>query len=130
MKYDIKQFIAVRQKLVQEKAQLQERLDEINSALGEGADGSSSNAASSPAPTARSARNSSSGKRTMSPEAKERIAAAQRARWAKQKNQTSTAQVAGPATNGRAKKKKTMSPEAREKIAAAQRARWARAKGK
>ena len=62
-------------------------------------------------------------KRTMSPAARERIAAAQRARWAKTR-QNGTAQPV------RAKKKKktkrTMSPEARAKIAAAQKRRWAK----
>lgn len=55
------------------------------------------------------------GRRTMSASARAKIAAAQRARWAKQK--------AGGGT-GRRK----MSPAARAKIAAAARARWAKAK--
>ena len=50
-------------------------------------------------------------KRTISAAGRKRIAAAQRARWAKQK-QTQ-------------KPKRTMSASARRKIAAAQRARWA-----
>jgi hypothetical protein len=53
-------------------------------------------------------------KRTMSAAGRKRIAAAQRARWAK----TKQAQ----------KPKRTMSASARRKIAAAQRARWAKAK--
>jgi hypothetical protein len=52
-------------------------------------------------------------KRTLSAAGRKRIAAAQRARWAKQK--------AGQAQ----KPKRTMSAAARRKIAAAQRARWA-----
>lgn len=59
-----------------------------------------------------------SGTRTLSPEARERIAAAQRARWAKVKG---TAQPK-PASS----KKRTLSAAARKKIAAAQRARWAK----
>jgi hypothetical protein len=51
-------------------------------------------------------------KRTISAAGRKRIAAAQRARWAKQK-QTQ-------------KPKRTMSASARKKIAAAQRARWAK----
>jgi hypothetical protein len=57
-------------------------------------------------------------KRTMSAAGRERIAAAQRARWANQK-----------AAIEPAKPKRTMSPAARKKIAAAQRARWAKVKG-
>ena len=58
------------------------------------------------------------GKRTMSAEARERIAAAQRARWAKQKS----------GRGGAARAKRKMSAEGRARIAAAQRARWAKAK--
>ena len=50
----------------------------------------------------------------LSPEARERIAAAQRARWAKAR-----------ATKGE-KGKRRLSPAARNRIAAAQRARWAK----
>jgi hypothetical protein len=58
----------------------------------------------------------------MSAAARGRIAAAQKARWAKVK--------AGKKTRGRATTahKRTMSASARKKIAAAQRARWAKAK--
>ena len=70
------------------------------------------------------------GKRTMSPEARERIAAAQRARWAKSRS----AAVAKPAASAPAFKaksgKRSLSPEAREKIAAAARRRWAAFKTK
>lgn len=52
------------------------------------------------------------GKRTISPEHRAKLAAAQKARWAKAKSPV-------------AKKRKTMSAEARAKIAAAQKARWA-----
>jgi len=67
------------------------------------------------------------GKRTMSAEARARIAAAQRARWARQKG--TSGRAARSLSGGSAKKgkgKRTMSAEARERIAAAQRARWAR----
>jgi glucan-binding YG repeat protein len=70
------------------------------------------------------------GKRTMSPEARERIAAAQRARWAKSRGSA----VAKPAASAAAPKakagKRSLSPEAREKIAAAARRRWAAFKKK
>jgi hypothetical protein len=55
------------------------------------------------------------GKRQISAAGRKRIAAAQRARWAKARG---TAKVATP--------KRTMSAASRRKIAAAQRARWAR----
>jgi len=55
-------------------------------------------------------------KRTLSPAARERIAAAQRARWAKARGAK-----ASPLA-------RTMSKAARNKIAAAQRARWAKAR--
>ena len=70
--------------------------------------------------------NGASGKRTgtrggMSAAARARIAAAQRARWAKVKrNGGSAAKVV------KTPKRRVMSAAARRKIAAAQRARWAR----
>ena len=77
-------------------------------------DGAGRTAAKQPAAAA------GSKKRTMSPAARARIASAQRARWAK-------ARQNGTARPVRAKKKKrTMSPEARAKIAAAQKRRWAK----
>ena len=60
------------------------------------------------------------GKRTMSASARARIAAAQRARWAKVKGKN------GVSSSGGSRRK--MSPAARAKIAAAARARWAKAK--
>jgi hypothetical protein len=59
------------------------------------------------------------GRRGMSEEGRARIAAAQRARWAKQK---------GP--DGARKAKRRMSAEGRARIAAAARARWARERAK
>ena len=63
----------------------------------------------------------------LSPAARARIAAAQRARWAK-----SRAKVGQPAQKSNVvrmpAKKKTLSPAARRKIAAAQRRRWAKIK--
>jgi hypothetical protein len=60
-------------------------------------------------------------RRKMSASARAKIAAAQRARWARQKKGQ---KGAAPAVKGRRK----MSPAARAKIAAAARARWAKAK--
>lgn len=70
-------------------------------------------------------------KRTMSASARARIAAAQRARWAKSKGaEAGTAIEARPATKATksGKKKRTMSPEARARIVAAQKKRWAKFK--
>jgi hypothetical protein len=86
-------------------------------------------------------------KRTMSPEGRARIAAAQKKRWAKAKktNQlTNRARSGGGANSGRSQHdpfvvkqhpatqniaaKRAMSAEGRAKIAAAQKVRWAKAK--
>ena len=55
----------------------------------------------------------------MSPEAREKIAAAARARWAKQKGTSVAAKVAKPG-----KKKGGLSAEGRARLAAAMKARW------
>ena len=58
--------------------------------------------------------------RTISASGRKRIAAAQRARWAKVKRQ----QKGVPIAQGKKPAKRTMSAAARRKIAAAQRTRW------
>lgn len=63
------------------------------------------------------------GSRTISAAGRARIAAAQRARWAKVKGKGGQGPRAATATG-----KRTMSASARRKIAAAQRARWAKVK--
>ena len=70
------------------------------------------------------------GRRNLTPEARERIAAAQRARWAASRGGAATkpAVRAKPAA-GRRGGRRELSPEARERIAAAQRARWAASRG-
>ena len=60
------------------------------------------------------------GTRRLSAAARARIAAAQRARWAKVRASKNTGR------NGAAAPKRTMSAAARKRIAAAQRARWAK----
>jgi len=76
-------------------------------------------------------------RRTLSAEAREKIAAGQRARWAKSKK---AAKKAAPSTSAastvkkvpavglpaKSKKKRTLSAGARAKIAVAQKARWAK----
>jgi len=68
------------------------------------------------------------GRKRMSAESRARIAAAQRARWAKQKGpqESETAALTAPA---KGRKKRKMSADAKARIAAAQRARWAKVKG-
>ena len=72
-----------------------------------------------------------SGKRTMSPEARERIAAAQRARWAKAgagKTKSSTSDNGAATASKGSSGKRKMSAAGRKRIAEAARARWAAAK--
>jgi hypothetical protein len=64
--------------------------------------------------------------RTMSTEARERIAAAQRARWAKVKGTSAPSAASTPAKKPKAKR--NVSPEARAKMAAAAKRRWAEMK--
>jgi len=64
--------------------------------------------------------------RVVSAAARRRMAAAQRARWAKVRTQSQTNSSAK--SSGTATAKRTLSVAARRKIAAAQRARWARVK--
>ena len=70
------------------------------------------------------------GPRHMSKEARDRIAAAQRARWARQKAQSASASAPSSTNNSNAPAAKRgprrLSRAARAKIAAAQKARWAR----
>src|SRR5579864_137057 len=66
-------------------------------------------------------------RRKMSIAARKKVAAAQRARWAKVRKESQPV-VATAKTTGSAPAKRTMSASARRKIAAAQRLRWARVK--
>jgi hypothetical protein len=90
--------------------QIQEQIEKLKSELATVLGGEFT---SSAAPARRGPKKGS--KRIMSPEARERIAAAQRARWAKTKVKKEKP----------AKKKRKMSPEGRARIAAAQKKRWA-----
>jgi hypothetical protein len=66
------------------------------------------------------------GSRVVTTTARWRMAAAQRARWAKVRQQAQTPQTNKPRTTP--SPKRTLSAAGRRKIAAAQRARWARVK--
>ena len=87
--------------LQQERTRLASQLERLNNAI------SALNGASS----------SASRKGTMSTSGRARIAAAQRARWAKVKGQKVVSITA---------RKRTLSASARKNIAAAQKARWAK----
>lgn len=98
------------------------------------AGGASRSTVAAPAPVVAEAPSRRRGKkRKMSPEARARIVAAQKARWAKfnaakggtpKAAKVSAPAPAAPAAKG--KKKRKMSPEARARIVAAQKARWAK----
>jgi ribosomal protein L15 len=92
-------------------AQLKDQVEELQNELAKLIGGGSA----TPAETA-------SPKRTMSRAARAKIAAAQKARWAKQKG---LQQSATPTP----KKKSKMSAQGRANIIAAQKARWAKLKG-
>lgn len=91
---------------------------------------------SAPASAAPSAAPATPGKRgrrkgNLSPEARERIAAAQRARWAKVKGTAAPAAAPAPKkAPGKRGGKRVISTEARAKMAEAARRRWAAAKKK
>ena len=93
--------------------------------------GANPSAASVSSPTAKLVAGKRGGRRKLSPEARERIAAAQRARWAAQRGGKAVAKPAKVAKSaGKRGGRRQLSPEARERIAAAQRARWAAARAK
>ena len=79
---DIKTFINLHKALVEERATLQTRLQQIDQALS----GSSGTAAAGVTKKRGRPKGVKRGKRKMSPEARARIAAAQKQRWAKVKS--------------------------------------------
>ena len=91
---------SVLSQLKQERTRLAAQLESLNNAI-----------------TALNGTGKRTGSRTMSAAGRARIAAAQRARWAKLKGKKVVSITA---------RKRTMSPANRKKIAAAQRARWAK----
>lgn len=73
------------------------------------------------------------GKRTLSPEARARIVAAQKARWAKARGEEAPVTEAAPKPRGKkaasgAKGKRVVSEEARARMAASARNRWAKSR--
>ena len=109
---NVEQFVALRAALQQEKATIEARLAEITQAL-------SASGAATPVVT------TSPGKRHFSAATKAKMAAAQKARWAKLKGEQ-----AAPVTTTAAptKAKRKYSAEAKARMAAGAKARWAKAK--
>ena len=109
---NVEQFVALRAALQQEKATIEARLAEITQAL---------SASGGAAPLAAAA----PGKRHFSAATKAKMAAAQKARWAKLKGGQ-----AAPATLTAAptKLRRKYSAEAKARMAAGAKARWAKAK--
>jgi hypothetical protein len=129
MKTDsLQQFVTLRRQLTQERDQLQNRLRSINEALGE-LQGITASPAAANAGTETNGAPSTGrgGKRTMSPEARARIAAAQKARWAAQKGGKSAA-ASNNGSGDESKPKRKMSAAGRKAIAEAARRRWAAAR--
>lgn len=116
----LKQYVAFREALQEEKANLESRLQKVNEALGISSEPAAPSPNRAPAPR----RAGGGRRRVMSEEAKARIAAAQRARWARIKGQSGAAPAASRSSSR--PRRGGMSSEQRAKIAAAQTARWAR----
>lgn len=108
---------------------LQNQLDSVLGGTGGGAGGRTGTSAARTTPRGNKVSGVPAGKRTMSAEARERIAAAQKARWARQKNgKGAVAKNSGNKATVRAGasgKKGGLTPEGRAKLAEAMRARWA-----
>jgi hypothetical protein len=123
----IDQFVKLRQQLSAERETLQARLRDINEAFGEMPLPSLAPIEGASGVTADGSRQGRRGRRRMSPEARARIAAAQRARWAKLRRGNATAPKS--ASNGTAgQPRRKMSAAGRRAIAEAARRRWAAAK--
>lgn len=97
---DLKQFLALQQSLAAERERVQTRLAEINRVLGDG----------------KAVSASSSGPRKFSAATKAKMAAAQKARWAKR----------GGGSASKPKAKRRLSAAGRAAIVAAAKARWAK----
>src|SRR5688572_12418835 len=127
----LQEFVKLRRQLAEEKATIEKRLSQINEALGELPAASSGRAPTSALSSVAPARASGGGgKRQMSPEARARIAEAQRKRWAaSRKGQGGTASAsAQPKAEAQGGAKRKMSAAGRRAIAEAARRRWAAAK--
>jgi hypothetical protein len=121
----LQQFLNIHRQITQEREAVKARLRSINEALGD------FNTMEAPPSAARSLQSTEArrgGKRIMSPEARARIAAAQKARWAAKRSTDSKAMSAPAGTGPFGRPKRRMSAEGRKAIAEAARKRWAEAK--
>ena len=118
-------FTSLTSAVLREAADVQHQIEQLTRRLGDVLGGSSA-PPTPPTATPAPSQSTSTGPRKRSPEAIEKMRAAQRARWGTQKDPGPTRDSI-PSTIGSTggKGKRTMSPEAKERIAAAQRARWA-----
>ena len=117
MKSDIQNYLKLQTALINEKAKLEARLNDINRVLGV-------EVSVAAAPTAKRG-----GRRTFSAATKAKMAAAQKARWALRKGTAViTKAVAVPASTSAPapKKKRKMSAAGKANIRAAVKARWAK----
>jgi hypothetical protein len=115
--------------IVAELKQERTRLDQAISAL-EGA-GRTSPGRGRPPKSSQPSQPARRGPRTMSAAARAKIAAAQRARWAKQKGHASATKPSAAKKSGKAQKasrRGPMSPAARKRLSALMKARWAERK--
>ena len=112
MSADLQQYLKLQTALLNEKSRIEARLTAINRVIG----GDDSTVTSAAKPTAKRG-----GRRQFSAATKARMAAAQKARWAKLKGTSTT-------TTPAAKKKRKLSAEGRAAIVAATKARWAKLK--
>ncbi len=110
MKSDIQNYLKLQSALINEKAKLESRLTAINRVLG-------GDVVVTAAPTAKQG-----SRRTVSAATKAKMAAAQKARWAKLKGNAAPTTTSAPAP----KQKRKMSAAGRAAIKAAQKVRWAK----
>ena len=112
MNADIKQYLKLKAALLNEKSRIEARLAEIAKVL-------NGDVGVTAAPTGKRG-----GARNFSDATKAKMAAAQKARWAKLKGKAAVVAASAPAP----KKKRKMSPAGRAAIIAATKARWAKIK--
>ncbi len=119
MSADLNQYLKLQTALLNEKSRIEARLSDINKVLG----GEVSVVASAPVTNA-----TRGGRRTLSAATKAKMAAAQKARWAKLKGKAAV--VAASTTTSPSvpapKRKRKMSAAGRAAIIAATKARWAK----
>ena len=138
----VSKYLKLRQKLASEKAQLEDRLQQITQVLEQtAASGRAATRVAKRGPkaaTLKTATQAAKTKRRLSPEGRRRIIEGTKARWAKLRGQEAATpakavtpvKVATVATAAKTVKpvKRRMSKAARAKMAAAAKARWAKAK--